>query len=69
MTDASSFSPSGPARPVETSSPLKALDNPPACPKCGLKMRLARLDPHPVRGADQVTFDCSCGELLVQPAG
>jgi hypothetical protein len=38
------------------------------CPCCGSQMRIIRLEPHttPGRRAFQITYDCSCGERLVE---
>jgi hypothetical protein len=46
-----------------------SLTNPPICPKCGARMRLARIEPQlpPAHGTGQITFDCACGYLHVDP--
>ncbi len=51
--------------------PLASLTNPPPCPRCGLKMRLARIEPQPAPNGfvEQVTYDCSCGQLLTAAVG
>jgi hypothetical protein len=39
-----------------------------SCPRCGLSMRLAGIepDPTPEHRADLLTYECSCGQLLVE---
>jgi hypothetical protein len=44
--------------------------NPPHCPACAEKMRLARIEPtrsaRALHQADQITYECSCGLILAQ---
>ena len=54
---------------MTTANALFSLSNPPACPRCGARMRLARIEPQlsPGRGTSQITFDCECGHIHVEP--
>jgi hypothetical protein len=47
---------------------ISKLTQSPPCPRCGVPMRLARLEPHPrPRGhADDMIYECSCGQQLTR---
>ena len=38
--------------------------NCPTCPRCEKVMRLGRIEPHPERRADIMTFECACSYIF-----
>ena len=47
---------------------ISKLTQSPPCPRCGVPMRLARLEPHPRPSghADDMIYECGCGQQLTK---
>lgn len=48
------------------SDEISNLTRPPSCPRCSAPMRLSRLEPHPTGEADDMLYECGCGEGLIK---
>ena len=62
------------ATPLKRSPALRTLVNSKnpadtyACPRCRGTMRLSGIEPHPLpeRNSEIVTYECQCGQLLIE---